>query len=84
MVNDHGFAGAVSNVTSDLQHGAAQRSLRRHAGLENADEGTPLLRNGDTAGAGNPTEWEGHADFEGLPWYRKPSVSYTSHFVEID
>ena len=59
----------------------ARDSLRRNAELYKGadDEVTPLLASGgseeDDNGDRRSTEWEGHADFEGLPWWRKPSVS---------
>jgi hypothetical protein len=59
----------------------AKDSLRRNAELYKTadDEVTPLLASGDREEEDNDdrrsTEWEGHADFDGLPWWRKPSVS---------
>jgi hypothetical protein len=61
----------------------AKTSLRRNAELykDADDEVTPLLASG--SGSSNTdynddrrsSEWEGHADFEGVKWWRKPSVS---------
>lgn len=60
----------------------ASDSLRRNVGLgkSTSAEDAPLLGNGSGSGSdpnGSVTEleWEGLADFEGLPWWRKPSVS---------
>lgn len=68
----------------------ARNSLRRHAGLDKIQgdsEVTPLLASGSSAsgsngqgdgdGNGDAPQWEGHADFEGLNWRHKPSVSWT-------
>ena len=66
----------------------ARDSLRRNAELYKGadDEVTPLLASGgseeDDNGDRRSTEWEGHADFEGLPWWRKPSVSSFRSFCE--
>jgi hypothetical protein len=59
----------------------AKDSLRRNAEIYKGadDEVTPLLASGGSEEDDNDdrrsTEWEGHADFDGLPWWRKPSVS---------
>lgn len=65
----------------------AKNSLRRHAGLDKKQrdsEVTPLLASGSSASdstnngrgdGGEESDWEGHADFEGLNWRHKPSVS---------
>lgn len=66
----------------------AKNSLRRHAGLDRKQgdsEVTPLLASGSgssTSGStvredGGAPQWEGHADFEGLSWRHKPSVSWS-------
>ncbi|TVY52437.1 putative membrane protein [Lachnellula cervina] len=65
-------------------------SLRKTKGTSDDNEVTPLLGSGNrSSGSGNAsgsgsddigsaTElgWEGLADFEGLPWWRKPSVGW--------
>lgn len=42
-------------------------------------EDTPLLSkaddDGDSTSAASSVPWDWEADFEGVPWYRKPSVS---------
>ena len=59
-----------------------QNPSRRNASLKKDvnDEVTPWLGNGDsTSGSGGngPAEiqWDGHADYEGLNWWHRPSVS---------
>lgn len=66
-------------------HWDAVGSLKRNA-KRPSDEVTPLLDNGrgSSADRGNgPQEppWEGAADFEGLTWLHKPSVSW-AHLVD--
>ena len=61
----------------------AKDSLRRNAELYKGanDEVTPLLASGsgnsdaDDNDDRKSSEWEGHVDFEGVTWWRKPSVS---------
>ncbi|KAH8667479.1 major facilitator superfamily domain-containing protein [Tricladium varicosporioides] len=61
----------------------ANDSLKRNAGLNESTsaEDEPLLGNG-SGNSSDPNEsvteleWEGLADFEGLPWWRKPSVTW--------
>lgn len=55
-------------------------SLKRHAKRPD-DEVTPLLAGGsgssdDGATAPQEREWQGLADFEGLKWWHRPSVSW--------
>ncbi|KUJ14234.1 MFS general substrate transporter [Mollisia scopiformis] len=57
----------------------AKDSLRRNAGLHKraSDEVTPLLADGQGNDGDNSRrgrEWEGHADYEGLTWWHKPSM----------
>jgi hypothetical protein len=59
----------------------AKDSLRRNAGMNkiSTDEVTPLLDSGSGSSEEDSedrtvTEWAGHADFEGVTWWRKPSV----------
>jgi hypothetical protein len=79
-------------ATSPTNHGqagkdwGAQDSLRRNAGLNKGvnDEVTPLLGSGSASGdsgdGNGQTGWSGHADFEGLTWWQRPSVSYYPNF----
>jgi hypothetical protein len=68
------------------EYWGAKDSLRRNAGMRKraSDEATPLL--GDRQGNDNDnsrrgSEWEGHADFEGLTWWHKPSVRTLLFYV---
>jgi len=63
----------------------AKDSLRRNAGMKTIsnDEITPLLDSGSGRSEEDnedrtETAWAGHADFEGLTWWHKPSVRITS------
>jgi hypothetical protein len=84
MNNQNESEGGVrerSNGRHDEEIWGARGSLRRNAGLNkiSSDEITPLLdsesrpseEDGDNQ---TETEWAGHADFEGVTWWRKPSV----------
>lgn len=48
---------------------------RRSTDDDEADEQSPLLarRDGGDGGDGSPS-WHGMAEFEGLPWYQRPSI----------
>lgn len=68
---------------SDAHDSSAQAYLERI--IQNDDdsrssEESPLLGrdNHSDSGKGNngETPWNGHADFEGLSWWRRPSVRY--------
>lgn len=70
---------------SDSEHWDAIGSLKRNAKRPD-DELTPLLGNsgGSSENSENgPTipEWEGNADYEGLTWWYRPSVSL-AHCVD--
>lgn len=81
---------AYSNKSGGESWGA-QDSLRRslRKGKGGNSEGSPLLGSGsgsrsesvneDDAEAeeSREHEWEGQGDFDGVPWWRKPSVSYS-------
>ena len=85
-----GYNGATT-IRSGKSWGAKD-SLRRSLNKDVAvgGEGSPLLGSGsgsvvDDDGEDNnenrdvpEPEWEGLADFAGLPWWRKPSVSTCS------
>lgn len=89
MDNEHEHEGAspIHNGRAPEENWGAQNSLRRNAGmrrkkLTDNDEGAPLLGNGNGNDSGisgsdetGSIEWEGLADFDGLPWWRRPSVS---------
>ena len=45
--------------------------------LQGRDEGDGA--GADAGGAGEADVWDGYKDFEGLPWWRRPSVSYLCH-----
>lgn len=89
MVNENEYESAAG-MRDDGQLGdrnwGAEDSLRGNLPSldRNVDEATPLLGNGAASGInsadnGHTTEveWEGYADFEGLSWWRRPSVSCT-------
>lgn len=74
------------NISQTGGNGAgwsAVDSLRRNAGLNKMaeDEVTPLLSSGGSSSEENDdnarrdSEWDGNADFEGLAWRQRPSVS---------
>lgn len=58
------------------------------SGVDILDESSPLLTAATTKGLnmgsdeqwehGKEPEWPGQADFEGLPWWKRPSVRYSS------
>lgn len=60
------------------EYWGAKDALKKNAGLrKRADEDTPLLGDGqgnDNDNSRRGSEWEGHADFEGLTWWHTPSV----------
>ena len=70
----------TEQVGSDNGNWDAVGSLKRNA-KRPADEVTPLL--GNNAGSSEdggieatvPEEWEGNADYDGLTWWHRPSVS---------
>lgn len=69
----------VEQVGSDNGNWNAVGSLKRNTKRPD-DEVTPLLGNSDGSsenGGNGPTvpEWEGNADYEGLTWWHRPSVS---------
>ncbi len=69
----------VDEQQTTREYWGAKDSLRRNAGLNKraSDEVTPLLGDGQGDDVDNNrrgSEWEGHADFEGLTWWHKPSV----------
>lgn len=57
---------------------ASRRSRDAHTAGDDveASESTRLLREnqGDAATDSKQDEWDGYKDFEGLPWWRRPSV----------
>ncbi len=75
----------ITSQRSNGQNGGdtwgARDSLRRNAGLDKKtdDESTPLLGSGEATesreGRIGEGEWEGYADFTGLPFWKTPSVS---------
>jgi len=65
-------AGRAHEDGDELNWGAAD-SLRRLG----ASEQTPLLGKNAAADDAKAPVWEGAADFEGLKWWRKPSVNPT-------
>jgi hypothetical protein len=71
--------GHVRQERSGSGNWDAVGSLKRNAKRPD-DEVTPLLANGGDSsedaenGVAQP-EWEGFADFEGLTWWYRPSVS---------
>jgi hypothetical protein len=77
-----------SNGRSPGEYWGAANSLRRNAGIPKSTNGesSPLLGNESRSDAednrtSNALYWEGQADFEGLTWRHRPSVSigkYTS------
>ena len=66
-------AGNAHGDGDGLPWGAVD-SLRRLS-ADGASEQTPLLGNGGTTDTRKASVWEGEADFEGVVWWRKPSVS---------
>lgn len=74
------YADVAAGRAQDASWGA-EDSLRR---LDRSSEQTPLLNNGlnsDASADGRkPSVWEGEADFEGVVWWKKPSVSITKYF----
>jgi len=79
-----------SNGRDDEEIWGARESLRRNAGLNKipVDEITPLLDSGSGSEREyeedrTETEWAGHADFEGLTWWHKPSVRTTINVHEF-
>jgi hypothetical protein len=89
MYSENGLQGGVrerGNGRNAEEIWGAKHSLRRNAGLDKiaTTEATPLLGSGSGSESGSSqadneerteTEWAGHADFEGLTWWHKPSVS---------
>jgi hypothetical protein len=81
--DSHGLVRERGNGHSAEEFWGAKDSLRRHAELNKmaSNEATPLLGSGSGSGSSQEdneerteTEWAGHADFEGLTWWHKPSV----------
>jgi len=71
--------GPKSKTLAEDMVTAAQGGLDIPARRYSHDENTPLLGAAGGSGAsgndnGADSEWDGYADFEGLPWYRTPSV----------
>lgn len=90
MDNDHSNGSAVRehDRTSPEETWGAKSSLKKLRNQDRkintdgaSDEVTPLLSDGsggsgsDVNGSIRELEWEGLRDFEGVPWWRKPSVS---------
>merc|ERR1712093_610998 len=81
-----GRGGSNGDTDTGKDIWGAKNSLRRHAGLDKKQrdsEVTPLLASGSSASdstnngrgdGGEESDWEGHADFEGLNWRHKPSM----------
>jgi hypothetical protein len=86
MVYGEGSAARERNGKSPEENWGAKDSLKRNAtgslrkkGTNTSDdETTPFLGSGsgsDENGSVRELEWEGLVDFDGLPWWRTPSVS---------
>ncbi len=83
-----GWVRERSNRHNDEEVWGARESLRRNAGLNkiSVDEITPLLDSGsgserESGEERTEMEWAGHADFEGLTWWHKPSVRQPFTFM---
>ncbi len=95
MVNENEYESAAG-VRDDGQLGdgnwGAEDSRNNLPSLDRkVDEATPLLANGGSSGINSAVdghtievEWEGYADFEGLSWWRRPSVSWTFSYPNSD
>lgn len=63
---------ATSNGQATRRNGAPPPADR------DAEETTALLQPRDdetgSSGGGDDLTWDGYKDFEGLPWWRRPSV----------
>ncbi|CZR64024.1 related to tetracycline-efflux transporter [Phialocephala subalpina] len=70
--------GRVEDEENPREYWGAKDSLRRNAGLHKqaSDEVTPLLAGGqgDQDNNRRGSEWEGHADYDGLTWRHRPSM----------
>lgn len=62
-----------------VQSGIARAEEDQLPGRD-GNENTPLL--GEGGGNGGAPAWEGAKDFEGLPWYKRPSVCVQT--MEVD
>ncbi|TVY55338.1 putative membrane protein, partial [Lachnellula suecica] len=89
MANEHESNVHEHNGRRPEEHWGARNSLKRNASLRSkkgtSDENTPLLGSGGSSGRENGSdengsvtalEWDGLAEFQGLPWWRTPSVNW--------
>lgn len=95
MANENELQDGVrdrSNRKSPGEYWGAANSLRRNAGMPKSTDGesSPLLGNGSGSGSdaehirdSNDFQWEGSADFDGLTWWTRPSVSVTINPANI-
>jgi hypothetical protein len=95
MDDDHGSNAREHDGKTPEEHWGAKDSLKRNASLRKknggtSDENEPLLGSGSGSGSGSDEngsveelEWDGLADFEGLPWWRTPSVSCSQLLCEL-
>ncbi|KAE8442992.1 hypothetical protein EG329_002455 [Mollisiaceae sp. DMI_Dod_QoI] len=79
MSDEINSAERVDEQQTSREYWGAKDSLRRNAALNKraTDEVTPLLDDGQGDDIDNnrrDSEWEGHADYEGLTWWHKPSM----------